>query len=150
MTAGICETLAFCFDGGTDSELKIAIVDSSGGDADYPTVTAATDASLENGESFSIGFSETLHEHSRNAIEDAIIDSVSAVGFPEGDEYDFLNIVWSNFNTTLTVTNTYSDCISTAYVFENDVIVDIMDFAGNITENAKIIDAPNLIAYSIP
>lgn len=135
MQPGDCAVLTFYFSGGVSTELHVAVVESSDEDTTGPTTVDDVWAlSLGAGQSISVVFNESLHEHSRHAIEDAIMDNIST----DDEEFICLDIDWTPDNRTVTVTNTSDECSSITYFFENNISVDIMDFAGN-TANETII-----------
>lgn len=146
--AGDCVEFTFGFREGVSTELHVAVVESSDEDTTGPTVLNFAEVfSLEGGEEIRIEFSEPLHEHSRHAVEKAIRDNIYAIadGIEVEDQssraFNYLDIYWDTEDpekTVVTVANTYWDN-DIEYCFYDHILVDIMDFAGNVTTNEPII-----------
>lgn len=96
-----------------------------------PTVvTPATTQVAANGGTITITFSEALSSTAKTAVQTAI-DSAKVSGT--------LTFSWNTANTVLTVTNTHA---TNATAFAADVTANIIDLAGNTTNNAVVIDLP--------
>lgn len=129
LPAGSRQQFSFYFDNGDVCEFVANIIDTSSEDTEAPTVTPYSDSTIPTSP-VSMTFSEKIHEYSRNAIVAAIESNV-----PE-QYLDYVNAFWNADDKTLVIENYSGEEIE----LNEDISVDLWDYAGNVTTSAPIIE----------